>query len=88
MRRRVGPRAGGACHDSTLRLRLQPLRATLGRGERLRLSLAGAAWPQIAVHPGTNGLAPGPSGPGHRVIPLEFDLTGARLWLAPLMGAG
>jgi predicted acyl esterase len=88
MRRRVGPRAGGACHDSTLRLRLQPLRATLGRGERLRLSLAGAAWPQIAVHPGTDGLAPGPSGPGHRVIPLEFDLTGARLWLAPLMGAG
>lgn len=88
VRRRVGPRSSGARNDSTLRLRLQPLRATLGRGERLRLSLAGAAWPQIAVHPGTGGLAPGPSGPGHRVIPLEFDLTGARLWLAPLMGAG
>ncbi len=87
MARRMGPQESGARDGGSLRLRLQPLRATLGRGERLRLSLAGAAWPQIAVHPGSACLAPGPTGPGHRVITLELDLAGARLWLAPLLGA-
>ncbi len=86
--RRRRPPQGPAGDSGTMRLRLQPLRATLRQGERLRLSLAGAAWPQIAVHPGGANLAPGPTGPEHRVIPLDFDLTGATLWLAPLAGPG
>lgn len=88
MGRRWGAPGGGSGDGGSLRLRLQPLRATLRCGERLRLSLSGAAWPQIGVHPGAVGGAPGPTGPDHRVIPLEFDLTGATLWLAPLAGPG
>ncbi len=87
--RRRRPAPPGASGDTgTLRLRLQPLRATLGPGERLRVSLAGAAWPQIAVHSGSASPPPGPTGPEHRVITLAFDLTGALLWLAPLAGPG
>jgi predicted acyl esterase len=82
-RQRAGERPAAA----PLELRLQPLRATLAVGERLRLSLAGAAWPQIAVHSGQAVPPPGPSGPDHRVISLDLRLEGARLWLAPLIGA-
>jgi putative CocE/NonD family hydrolase len=78
---------GAELEPVRLSLRLQPLRATVAAGERLRLSLAGAAWPQIAVHPGHGDLPPGPSGPGHRVISLELRLEEARLWLTPLAGA-
>ena len=70
-----------------VQLRLQPLRATLAAGERLRLSLAAAAWPQIAVHPGRPDQPPGPSGAEHRVIGLDLRLERARLWLTPLTGA-
>jgi putative CocE/NonD family hydrolase len=80
--REAGPAGAGP-----LEIRLQPLRATLAAGERLRLSLAGAAWPQIAVHSGRAGVPPGPSGPHHRVISLDLRLEGSRLWLAPLIGA-
>jgi hypothetical protein len=79
-------RPGGA-EGELVPLRLQPLRATLAAGERLRLSLAGAAWPQIAVHPGRADRPPGPPGPEHRVISLELALEGARLWFTPLIGA-
>jgi predicted acyl esterase len=78
---------GAELEPVRLSLCLQPLRATVAAGERLRLSLAGAAWPQIAVHPGHGDLPPGPSGPGHRVISLELRLEEARLWLTPLAGA-
>jgi putative CocE/NonD family hydrolase len=80
-------RAGALPAAEPLELRLQPLRATLAVGERLRLSLAGAAWPQIAVHSGQAQPPPGPTGPDHRVISLVLHLEGARLWLAPLIGA-
>jgi putative CocE/NonD family hydrolase len=80
-------RAGALPAAEPLELRLQPLRATLAVGERLRLSLAGAAWPQIAVHSGQAQPPPGPTGPDHRVISLVLHLEGARLWLAPLVGA-
>jgi putative CocE/NonD family hydrolase len=39
------------------RIRLRPVMATVEPGERLRLSLSGAAWPAFAVNPGT-GAAP------------------------------
>jgi hypothetical protein len=69
-----------------LRLELQPLAATLAPGERLRLSLAGAAWPQIAVNPGDGQLPRTAPGPGHRVITLQLHLAGAWLGLDPLLG--
>jgi putative CocE/NonD family hydrolase len=71
-----------------LRLELQPLAATLAPGERLRLSLAGAAWPQIAVNPGDGQVPRTAPGPGHRVITLQLHLAGAWLGLAPLLAHG
>ena len=75
---------GSANAAQARQLRLQPLRASLRPGDRLRLSLAGAAWPQIGVNPG-DGNAAGPSGPDHRPITLELDLEGAELRLLPLL---
>lgn len=69
------------------RLVFQPLLATLRAGERLRLSLAGAAWPQIGVNPGTPEQPAGPIGAGHRVITLQFHLAGSLLSLHPLPSA-
>ena len=68
-------------------VRLQPLLATLMPGERLRLSLAGAAWPQVAVNPGDGTLPQGGTGPRHRIITLTIDPVGGRLWIPPLTGA-
>jgi predicted acyl esterase len=70
------------------RVALQPLAVSLRAGERLRLSLAGAAWPHIAVNAG-DGLQPrgGPSA-GHRPITLTLPLAGAELAIHPLLGAG
>jgi predicted acyl esterase len=66
------------------RLELQPLLATLAAGDRLRLSLAAAAWPQITVNPGTGAWPLGGSGPGHRVITLQLKLDSALLALEPM----
>ncbi|MFM8525943.1 MAG: CocE/NonD family hydrolase [Cyanobacteriota bacterium] len=69
------------------RVRFQPLLVTLGRGERLRLSVAAAAWPQVAVNPGTGGRPMGGVGPEHRVITLTLEMTGARLSMKPMVGS-
>ena len=69
------------------RLALQPLDATLQAGERLRISLAPAAWPAFAVNPGDGSLPQGGVGLQHRVITIELDLNGSRFWLDPLFGA-
>ena len=69
------------------RLTLQPLALRLVEGDRLRLSLAAAAWPQIAVNPGDGSLPLEAPGPRHRVIGLDLRLAGSRLWLTPLTGA-
>jgi putative CocE/NonD family hydrolase len=65
---------------------LQPLLLHLQAGERLRLSLAAAAWPQVAVNPGSGEPAWGGSGPDHRVVTLELQGAGAELSLDPLEG--
>jgi hypothetical protein len=57
----------------------------LAVGERLRLSLAGAAWPAIAVNPGDGTQPRGGSGPDHRIISLDLSLAASRLWLEPLL---
>jgi uncharacterized protein len=65
---------------------LQPLLLHLQAGERLRLSLAAAAWPQVAVNPGSGKPPWGGGGPEHRVITLELHGSGAELCLDPLDG--
>ena len=67
-----------------LRLSLQPLAARLEPGEALRLSLAGAAWPQISVNPGDGSLPLGGSGSQHQVITICLELAQARLRLVPI----
>ncbi len=69
------------------RLQLQPLLRELEPGQRLRLSLAAAAWPQIGVNRGDGSPWAGAVGPAHRQITLRFDLRTARLWLTSMFGA-
>ena len=77
-----------AATEAQLReLQLQPLAVRLERGERLRLSLAGAAWPLVAVNPGDGSLPSGGSGPDHRVITITLQPCDSHLWLDPLIGA-
>lgn len=69
------------------RLQLQPLLRELEPGQRLRLSLAAAAWPQIGVNPGDGSPWAGPVSPAHRQITLSFELGAARLWMSSMFGA-
>lgn len=79
---------GAGCRRLQRRqLRLQPLLLTLAPGERLRLSLAAAAWPQVAVNGGDGQLPWGGSRPGHRPVTLQLRLDTAHLSLLPL-GSG
>ncbi|MEB3360706.1 MAG: CocE/NonD family hydrolase [Synechococcaceae cyanobacterium] len=78
--------------DHCLRLRrrrvqLQPLLRELRPGQRLRLSLAAAAWPQIGVNPGDGSPWARAVSPSHRLITLRFDLCAARLWMSSMFGA-
>ena len=83
----VGRWLGEGCLElGRRRLSLQPLLVTLQPGERLRLSIGAAAWPQIAVNPGTGAPPWGPAGAEHRVITLAFQLDQAQLRLEPMVG--
>ena len=80
---------GDACLESRWRqVSLQPLWLELRPGERLRLSLAMAAWPQIAVNPGTGELPWGCRPSDQRVITLRLELEEARLELEPMLSDG
>jgi hypothetical protein len=84
----VARHLGGDCLEPRRRrVVLQPLWTRLGPGERLRLSIAAAAWPQIAVNPGSGEPAWGGPSAGHRVITLSIRLSDARLHLLPLSAA-
>ena len=71
--------------SSPITLELQPLLVTFQPGDRLRLSLAGAAWPAIAVNPGDGDQRFGPPTSDCRVITLCLQLDGATLQMAPLL---
>lgn len=77
-----------AQHPLERRLRFQPLAATLRAGERLRLSLAPAAWPQVAVNGGDGEEPRGGPSARHRQITLTLSLEGALLELLPLLNPG
>jgi putative CocE/NonD family hydrolase len=82
---RFGPAEAAAAGPR--RLALQPLATLVAAGQRLRLSLAAAAWPLIAVNPGDGSLPAGGSSAEHRVISLTLELDGSRLGLEPLIRA-
>jgi len=71
----------------TRQVALQPLLLTLQPGERLRLSIGLAAWPQIAVNPGDGSQPSGPAGAEHRVISVSLELQDASLSIMPMIGA-
>ena len=62
---------------------LQPLQATLASGDRVRLSIAAAAWPAIAVNPGHDAVPCGAPSPEHRVVTLTLELADSKLQLNP-----
>jgi putative CocE/NonD family hydrolase len=66
---------------------LQPLAATLQPGERLRLSLAPAAWPHLAVNGGDGHQPSGGPSAAHRIISLRLDPADAELAILPLLPA-
>jgi len=69
------------------RVALQPLFVQLGRGDRLRLSIGLAAWPQIAVNPGDGTLPRAGVTVHHREITVELGLDQASLSIQPMVGA-
>ena len=81
-RRVLGPQAQ---QSHRWRVELQPLAVSLAAGDRLRLSIAAAAWPAFAVNPGDGSLPWGPAGPDHRVITLVLSTQGSLLQLEPLL---
>ena len=79
---------GASCTSSQRRqVSLQPLVCTVARGDRLRLSIALAAWPQIAVNAGDGTLACSNAGPAHRVITVELTLEHSSFSILPMVGA-
>ena len=60
---------------------LQPLQATLAQGDRLRISIAPAAWPAIGVNPGHDAVPCGAPTPEHRVVTLTLELADSTLQL-------
>ena len=66
---------------------LQPLAATLQPGERLRLSLAPAAWPHLAVNGGDGRQPSGGPSARHRIISLLLQPAGAELVILPLLAS-
>lgn len=77
----------GCLQPQPRRLALQPLLLTADRGARLRLSIALAAWPQMAVNAGDGRLPRASAGPAHRVITVELSLSSASFSILPMIGA-
>ena len=68
-------------------VRLQPLLASLQPGDRLRLSIGLAAWPQVAVNPGNGALPLAGPGPEHRIISVQLGLAGGSLCIEAMVRA-
>ncbi|UPM50359.1 CocE/NonD family hydrolase [Synechococcus sp. A10-1-5-1] len=66
---------------------LQPLLINVEAGCALRLSIALAAWPQIAVNPGDGSQPRSGVSPSHRVITVSLKLPNAALSILPMVGA-
>ncbi|AII49842.1 alpha/beta hydrolase [Synechococcus sp. KORDI-52] len=76
-------RGGEALQNVRRSVTLQPLQVTLDPGDRLRISIAAAAWPAIGVNPGHDVVPCGAPSPDHRVVTLTLELAGSTLQLNP-----
>ena len=80
--------AGAGCTSPQPRqVTLQPLLCSVARGDRLRLSIALAAWPQMAVNAGDGDPVRSNAGPAHRVITVELTLENSSFSILPMVGA-
>ena len=79
----VRVQGGEALKTARRSVTLQPLQATLAPGDRLRVSIAAAAWPAIGVNPGCDAMPCGAPSPEHRVVTLTLELADSRLQLNP-----
>lgn len=68
-------------------VRLQALEAHLQAGDRLRLSIAAACWPAIAINAGDPDIPPGPPISACRVTTLHLSMQQAVLGFEPLITA-
>jgi predicted acyl esterase len=68
-------------------VQLQALEAHLQTGDRLRLSIAAACWPAIAVNAGDPTIPPGPASSACRVTTLHLAMSQAELGFEPLITA-
>lgn len=76
---------GAAALEAQMRcVQLQPLLTTLEIGDRLRLSIAPAAWPAIGVNPGDPTIPEGAPTSDHRIIVMTLRLAGSSMTLNPL----
>ena len=74
-----------ALQPTTHRVELQALEALLKAGDRLRLSIAGACWPAIAINPGHGDGICGPPNPDCRVISITLNMVEAFVSFEPLI---
>ena len=63
---------------------LQTVCVTLNPGDRLRLSIAAAAWPAIGVNSGSPSIPSGAPTPDHRVVTMTLELGDSELTLIPV----
>ena len=69
----------------TYRVELQAVEARLKTGDRLRVSIAGACWPAIAINPGHNEAPCSAPNSDCRVISINLDSERSTLHLEPLL---
>ena len=64
---------------SNRKIRLQPVLATMNKGDRLRISISGSGWPAIGINPGQSQyLCEGPS-PHCLVTTISLLLSNSKL---------
>ncbi len=63
----------------------QPLLADLTKDTRLRISIAGSAWPAIGINPGDRRIQCGSSGIHCQVITINLKLSDSNFHISPLI---
>ena len=76
-------RGEGAKTSTRQTVALQPFCASLNPDDRLRISIAAAAWPAIGVNSGTPDVPCGAPSPQHRVVTMTLELADSALSLNP-----
>ncbi len=64
-------------------IELQPTNITIKKGEKIRVSFAGAAWPAIGVNSGHSSISDGPPTINHKVITIKYNLNNTFMKILP-----